>query len=153
MANGTKGRQKGTGHGTGKIRRKVKGDEIRIGIAGARSLSSKAARGRGSKQTGRILNHESSRQNKARRLQEQSRAMRPLQSSIESIRDLRSLPAHPGTSLLAEPGRKGLGVEQLMPYAAATTRKDLWPCLSPLNRLSPPRAMLRSHRCMSCSAT
>jgi len=51
--------------GTGQIRRKVKEDKNGIGIAGARSSSSKAGEG-GSKQTGRILNHESFRQNKAR---------------------------------------------------------------------------------------
>jgi len=36
-----------TERGTGQIRRKVKEDEIRIGIAGARSLSSKAGEGVG----------------------------------------------------------------------------------------------------------
>ena len=53
--------------GTGQTREKVKEDENGIGIAGARSLSSEAGEGAGgSKQTRRILNHESFRQNKAR---------------------------------------------------------------------------------------
>jgi hypothetical protein len=41
------GKPRGRKKGTGQIRRKVKGDEIRIGIAGARSLSSKAGEGAG----------------------------------------------------------------------------------------------------------
>ena len=53
--------------GTGQLRRKMKEDEIRIGIAGARSLSSKAGEGRGSRQIGRILNHEIFRQKKRNR--------------------------------------------------------------------------------------
>ncbi len=53
--------------GTGQIREKVKEDENGTGIPVARSLSSEPGEGaEGSKQTGRILNHESFWQNKAR---------------------------------------------------------------------------------------
>jgi hypothetical protein len=62
------------------MRGKVKEDEIGIAIAGARSLSSEPGEGGGvAKQIGRILNHESSRQNKYdRRRQETTRQRPPL---------------------------------------------------------------------------